>query len=81
MRRGGGAWYRTARSADWKSLVEVRKLYSHADGVKVGNLSYTVFNICGNRYRLIVEIFYRDRTILVRHVLTHSDYDREDWKK
>ncbi len=75
------AWYRTARSADWKSLVEVRKLYSHADGVKVGNLSYTVFNICGNRYRLIVEIFYRDRTILVRHVLTHSDYDREDWKK
>jgi mRNA interferase HigB len=75
------AWYRTAKMADWKSLVDVRKMYAHADGVKVKELVYTVFNICGNKYRLIAEVFYRDRTILIRHVLTHADYDKGEWKK
>ena len=74
-------WYRTAKSAGWKSLAEVRRTYAHADAVKVGDVVYTVFNISGNHYRLITEIFYADRTILVRHVLTHQEYEREAWKK
>jgi mRNA interferase HigB len=75
------AWYRVAKSAQWKSLAGVRRVYSHADGIRVGDVVYTVFNICGTRYRLITEIFYKNRTILVRHVLSHADYDKEDWKK
>jgi len=74
-------WYRTAKSAKWKSLADVRRTYSHADPVKVGDVVYTIFNIGGNKYRLITEIFYEDRTILVRHVLTHQEYDKEAWKK
>ena len=74
-------WYRTAKSAQWKSLADVRRTYSHADPVKVGDVVYTVFNIGGNNYRLITEIFYEDRTILVRDVLTHQEYDKEAWKK
>ena len=62
-------------------MADVRRVYSHADGVKVGALVYTVFNSWGNNYRLITEIFYKDRTILVRHVMTHAEYDKEDWKK
>ena len=42
---------------------------------------YTVFNIGGNDFRLIAEIFYDDQTVLIRHVLTHAEYDKEDWKK
>lgn len=75
------AWYRTAKSAGWKSLADVRRVYSHADGVQAGDVVYTVFNIGGNKYRLITEIFYKDRTILVRHVLTHEEYDKGAWKK
>ena len=75
------SWYRTAKSTQWKSLADVRRTYSHADPVKVGDVVYTVFNIGGNNYRLITEIFYKDRTILVRHVLTHQEYDKEAWKK
>ena len=75
------AWYRTAKSAQWKNLQEVRGTYSHADGVPVGGRVYTVFNISGNSYRLITEIFYEDQTILVRQVLTHFKYDKGDWKK
>ena len=75
------AWYRTAKKAKWASLEEVRQTYSHADGVPVGDRVYTVFNISGNSYRLVTEIFYEDQTILVRHVLTHAEYDKRDWKK
>lgn len=75
------AWYRTAKSAKWKSLEDGRRTYSHADGVPVADKVYTVFNISGNSFRLVTEIFYEDQTILLRHVLTHSEYSRGDWKK
>jgi mRNA interferase HigB len=55
------AWYRTAKSATWRNLNEVRRTYSHADGVPVGERVFTVFDILGNRYRLITEIFMRIR--------------------
>ncbi|HXB67250.1 MAG TPA: type II toxin-antitoxin system HigB family toxin [Candidatus Acidoferrales bacterium] len=75
------SWYRAAKSAKWKSLEEIRRTYAHADGVPVGDKVYTVFNIKGNKFRLIAEIFFEEQTILVRHVLTHAEYDQEDWKK
>lgn len=60
---------------------EVRQTYSRADGVPVGEKVYTVFNILGNSFRLITEIYYDDQVILVRHVLTHAEYDKGNWKK
>jgi mRNA interferase HigB len=74
-------WYRAAKSAQWNNLEEIRQTYAHADGVPVGDKVYTVFNIKGNNFRLITEIFFEDQTILVRHVLTHAEYDRGNWKK
>jgi mRNA interferase HigB len=69
-------WYRTAKKAQWKSLSDVRKTYSHADAVG----EYTVFNIKGNEYRLIVKINYQTGRIFIRHVLTHAEYDKDRWK-
>ena len=40
-----------------------------------------MFNIGGNDFRLIAEIFYDDQTVLVRHVVTHAEYDKGEWKK
>ena len=74
------SWYRSAKSASWSSLKDVRQTYSAADGVPVGDKVYTVFNIMGNAFRLVTQIFFRDQTILIRHVLTHAEYDRGDWK-
>jgi mRNA interferase HigB len=74
-------WYRTAKASKWKNLQEVRQSYSSADGVPVGERVYTVFNIAGNNFRLVTEIYYEQQTILVRHVLTHSEYDKGDWKQ
>jgi mRNA interferase HigB len=75
------SWFRMAKSAKWKNLEEVRQTYSRADGVSVGEKVYTVFNISGNSFRLITEIYYDDQVILVRHVLTHAEYDKGNWKK
>jgi mRNA interferase HigB len=70
-------WYKVAKNATWRSLVDVRQVYPHADFVD----PYTVFNIKGNAYRLIVKIEYRWQIIFVRHLLTHNDYDKGEWKK
>ena len=70
------AWYRITKKADWNSLVDVRKTFGSADAV--GNC--TVFNIKGNSYRLITWINYQTKKVFIKHVLTHADYSKEDWK-
>jgi mRNA interferase HigB len=69
-------WYRISKKSAWKSLVDTRKQFPTADLIG----SITVFNIKGNEYRLIAQIFYAEQTVLVRAVLTHAEYDRERWK-
>ena len=70
-------WYRIAKKAEWSSLADVRQIFASADAVG----KYTVFNIKGNSYRLIVEINYRSGRIFVRHVLTHAAYDKGGWRQ
>lgn len=69
-------WYRIAKSSEWLSISDVRQVFPKAD--PVGN--FTVFNIKGNRYRLIVGINYKKSRIYIKYVLTHAEYDQEDWK-
>ncbi|MGC2708838.1 MAG: type II toxin-antitoxin system HigB family toxin [Candidatus Sulfotelmatobacter sp.] len=71
------AWFRIAKKAEWKSLVDIRKTFSGADAVG----KWTVFNIKGNQYRLIAEINYTFGRVYIRHVLTHDEYARGGWKK
>jgi len=70
-------WYKRAKSKDFKSFVEVREISGSAD--QVGKL--TVFNIGGNKARLIAAIHYNRRTIFIRAVLTHKEYDEGTWKE
>jgi len=70
------AWFRIVQNADWKNTAAVRDQFKDADfvGEKV------VFNILGNRYRLIAFIAYRVRTVYIKAVLTHKEYDKGAWK-
>ncbi|MEP7198686.1 MAG: type II toxin-antitoxin system HigB family toxin [Chloroflexota bacterium] len=70
-------WYRTFKRNSVRSFVETRALWSSAD--QVGKL--TVFNIGGNKARLIAAIHYNRQRIYVRAVLTHEEYDRNRWKE
>jgi mRNA interferase HigB len=71
------AWYKAASRARWSNLSEVRREFPHADSVG----RFTVFNVKGNRYRLVAEINYRGQVLFVRHILTHEEYDRGRWKQ
>ena len=75
-------WYKTATGADWPSLRDVRQTYPHADGVRTAaGETLTVFNIGGNKYRLIARIRYDYRLVNVRAVMTHQEYDEGKWKE
>ena len=75
-------WYKTAIQADWNSLAEARRHYPHADGVRTENGDVlTVFNIGGNKYRLIARIRYDYQLINVRAVLTHREYEEGQWRE
>ncbi|WP_414579555.1 type II toxin-antitoxin system HigB family toxin [Anabaena sp. CCY 9402-a] len=69
-------WYRVATKAEWNNLIEVQAIYPKAEAV--GN--FTVFNIKGNNYRLIVDIVYEAQRIYIKYVLTHAEYDKDKWK-
>lgn len=70
-------WYGLVRKTRFQSFVELRRMFPSADIVG----KFTVFNIGGNRVRLIAAIHYNRGKLYIRHVLTHEEYDRGDWKK
>jgi mRNA interferase HigB len=70
-------WYRNMKRNNFASLAEVRTVFPTAD--KVGKL--TVFNIGGNRARLVAAIHYNRRKVYIRAVLTHQEYDRNTWRE
>ena len=71
------SWYRIVKHTRFNSFAELRQTFPSAD--QVGNL--TVFNIGGNKARLIAAIHYNTSRIYIRQVLTHKDYDRGTWKE
>ena len=75
-------WYRISLNAHWRALHDVRQDFPHADGVRTpSGDTVTVFNIGGNKYRLIVRIRYDFQLVNVRAVLTHDLYDEDKWKE
>jgi mRNA interferase HigB len=69
-------WFVVASRSHWGNLIDVQSLYPKAEAVS----NFTVFNIKGNKYRLIVSINYERQIIYIKYVLTHSEYDKEQWK-
>ncbi len=75
-------WYRVAVKAGWQNLREVRLVFPHADAVKVRSAhTVTVFNIGGNKYRLLAGIHYNRGKLFVLRIMTHQEYDLEHWKE
>lgn len=66
------AWYHEAKNAQWKNGADVKKKYGTASLV---GRNRVVFNIGGNKYRLIVHVNYAFQKIFIRFVGTHAEYD------
>src|SRR5438552_9948066 len=73
------AWYThvSSKSVAWQSWANVKTAFATAS--IVGNC--TVFNIGGNKYRLVARILYRSQKVFVLKVMTHAEYDEDKWKE
>lgn len=69
------SWYKEAKHADWKSFAEIRSKYRHAD-VVAGNR--VIFNLGGNKYRLVVKVAYAAGVLYVKFIGTHQAYAKID---
>ena len=69
------AWFREACRADWKNPAEIKADYRNAS---FGGNNRVVFNIAGNKYRLVVRVNYPYRVVYIRFIGTHEQYDRID---
>jgi mRNA interferase HigB len=70
-------WFGLMKRGAFSSFIELRDSFPSAD--RVGKL--TVFNVGGNRVRLIAAIHYNRQKVYVRAVLTHAEYDKQGWKE
>ena len=70
-------WFDTAVEAQWRSLEDIRVTFPATD--MVGSLA--IFNIKGNKHRLIVRMMFQYRRIYVKEFLSHAEYDKGRWKK
>ena len=71
------AWFHIVDKNAFTTFVDLRRVFPQAD--LVGEL--IVFNIGGNKYRLVAAIHFNRQKMYIRHVLTHEEYDRGGWKR
>ena len=69
------SWYRYVLNADWAAPADVKRSFGSASVLQDGRV---VFNIAGNKYRLIVAVHYRGKRVYVRFIGTHKEYDDVD---
>lgn len=69
------SWYYEVKHAEWCNPAEAKRKYRSASVLKKGRI---VFNICGNTYRLLCAINYRQRIVFIKFIGTHKQYDELD---
>jgi mRNA interferase HigB len=71
------AWHKIVESADWSKFADIQASLPKTD--KVGDCY--VFDLGGNKYRLVAKIKFDTKQLVVRKLMTHAEYDKTDWQK
>lgn len=75
-------WMTLIEDAEWQNFAEMRAVFSSADEVTVDSgRRVVVFNIGGNKYRLIAAVHYNTQIVYALTFMTHAEYDKEKWKR
>jgi len=78
-------WHKRAEKARWRSPQDVKATFGRADAMMINGKNVIVFDIIGNRYRLITTVGYatdsRGGIVYTREILTHAEYDLDHWKR
>ena len=70
-------WYQIVNRVDWQDFSDIRETYRSTDVYK----DCVIFNVGGNKYRLITKIRYQINRVYIRFVMTHKKYDKDKWKE
>ena len=70
-------WYRVIKKNTFRNFAEIRKVFNNVDKVD----KFYVFNVGGNKIRIITIIHFYRQKVYIQHVLTHKEYDKGKWKK
>ncbi len=75
-------WFKLARKAHWRNFQDARRLFGQTDVANdtASGRTVTIFDIGGNKYRVVTLIDYTRQTVLITHVMDHKEYDRNNWK-
>ena len=69
-------WYRIAKRAAWATFADVKQSFNTTDFVA----PYVVFDIGGNKFRLIAEINFNRSVLFIRSIMTHAEYEKGEWQ-
>ena len=69
------AWHKEVLNSNWSNPNEIKEQYGNASIIGSNKV---IFNICGNKYRLIVKINYKAKIIFIKFIGTHKQYDKLD---
>jgi mRNA interferase HigB len=73
-------WINTTKEAKWCKWHDIKQTFGHIDLVHIENERYVIFEIGGNKYRLVTAIDYAGRLVVIEIMLTHGDYASGRWK-
>jgi mRNA interferase HigB len=81
LKGSSGAESLTSFEGHFGNLAELKRTFQSVDYVRARGRGFHVFNIGGNKYRLVAVVHFNAQKLFIRQVLTHAEYDRGDWKK
>lgn len=73
-------WCQVAEEAEWRNFAQIKQTFRTADLVNVRTRKFVVFDIGGNKYRLITTVNYQGQIVIIEVVLTHTEYNKGKWK-
>ncbi len=77
LERAFEGWIEKARRAKWQNFADIRDTFRHVDRYR----QCFIFDVGGNKARLIAHVDFESKTVVVMRVLTHKEYDRDRWKE
>jgi len=73
-------WLKVTESSCWDSFADLKRTFGSADLYTQGGQYYILFNIGGNKYRLVTAINFKGQIVIVEMVMAHTEYSKNRWK-
>jgi mRNA interferase HigB len=73
-------WVKIAEASNWGNFNDIKKTFAHADLFAQKKVRYVIFNIAGNKYRLVTAINFKGQMAIVKVIMTHGEYSKNKWK-